>query len=169
MKITETKGKAHLLQGGLYPYRSSKAGLNAVTKSLSLDLAPLQVKWLHLLPSFGRYRYSWHRKKTLFSRLGHCQSTQVGCRLTWGESMHLLLLRWGRTVFMGFPIFGEHFCANWYDGYSVFVPLTTAKALVWKSLVANVKHRCLLEPLIPLFSFCFNTWLLTYIQLKIIS
>ena len=44
MKITETKGKAHLLQGGLYPYRSSKAGLNAVTKSLSLDLAPLQVK-----------------------------------------------------------------------------------------------------------------------------
>ena len=27
-------------QGGLYPYRSSKAGLNAVTKSLSLDLSP---------------------------------------------------------------------------------------------------------------------------------
>ena len=38
-----------VLQGGLYPYRSSKAGLNAVTKSLSLDLAPLQVEeWIFL-------------------------------------------------------------------------------------------------------------------------
>jgi len=39
-------------QGGLYPYRSSKAGLNAVTKSLSLDLAPLQVGALAVHPGW---------------------------------------------------------------------------------------------------------------------
>ena len=30
-------------QGGLYPYRASKAASNAVTRSLSIDLAPLRV------------------------------------------------------------------------------------------------------------------------------
>jgi len=39
-------------QGGLYPYRASKAGLNAVTKSLSLDLASLGVGALAVHPGW---------------------------------------------------------------------------------------------------------------------
>jgi len=39
-------------QGGLYPYRASKAGLNACTKSLSLDLAKLKVGSLAIHPGW---------------------------------------------------------------------------------------------------------------------
>ncbi len=40
--------------GGYYPYRSSKAALNAVAKSLSLDLRPLGVKVVVLHPGWAR-------------------------------------------------------------------------------------------------------------------
>ena len=39
-------------QGGLYPYRSSKAGVNAVSKSLSLDLAPSNILAVALHPGW---------------------------------------------------------------------------------------------------------------------
>jgi len=39
-------------QGGLYPYRSSKAGLNAVSKSLSLDLSSANILSLALHPGW---------------------------------------------------------------------------------------------------------------------
>ena len=39
-------------QGGLYPYRSSKAGLNAVTKSLSLDLSAADVLSVSVHPGW---------------------------------------------------------------------------------------------------------------------
>ena len=39
-------------QGGLYPYRASKAGLNAASKSLSLDLAPSNILAVALHPGW---------------------------------------------------------------------------------------------------------------------
>ena len=39
-------------QGGLYPYRSSKAGVNAVSKSLSLDLAPNNILAVAIHPGW---------------------------------------------------------------------------------------------------------------------
>ena len=39
-------------QGGLYPYRSSKAAVNAVSKSLSLDLAPSNILAVALHPGW---------------------------------------------------------------------------------------------------------------------
>ena len=38
--------------GGCYQYRSSKAGLNAVMKSLSIDLTPLSIGVLTLHPGW---------------------------------------------------------------------------------------------------------------------
>ena len=38
--------------GGSYIYRSSKAALNAATKSLSIDLAPEQIKVVALHPGW---------------------------------------------------------------------------------------------------------------------
>jgi NAD(P)-dependent dehydrogenase (short-subunit alcohol dehydrogenase family) len=42
------------LSGGSYAYRSSKAGLNAVVKSLAIDLAPRQVCCLALHPGWAK-------------------------------------------------------------------------------------------------------------------
>ena len=39
-------------QGGLYPYRSSKAGVNAVSRSLSIDLAPANILAVALHPGW---------------------------------------------------------------------------------------------------------------------
>ena len=39
-------------QGGLYPYRTSKAGVNAASKSLSLDLAPANILAVALHPGW---------------------------------------------------------------------------------------------------------------------
>ena len=41
-------------QGGLYPYRSSKAGLNAVTRSMSIDLASVGVQAVAIHPGWVR-------------------------------------------------------------------------------------------------------------------
>jgi NAD(P)-dependent dehydrogenase (short-subunit alcohol dehydrogenase family) len=42
------------LTGGSYAYRSSKAGLNAVVKSLAVDLAPRQICCLSLHPGWAK-------------------------------------------------------------------------------------------------------------------
>jgi NAD(P)-dependent dehydrogenase (short-subunit alcohol dehydrogenase family) len=42
------------LTGGSYAYRSSKAGLNAVIKSLAVDLAPRQICVLALHPGWAK-------------------------------------------------------------------------------------------------------------------
>lgn len=42
------------LTGGSYAYRSSKAGLNAVVKSLAIDLAPREILVLALHPGWAR-------------------------------------------------------------------------------------------------------------------
>jgi len=39
-------------QGGLYPYRSSKSALNAVTKSLSIDLASVKINAISIHPGW---------------------------------------------------------------------------------------------------------------------
>ena len=41
-------------QGGLYPYRASKTALNAVTRSLSLDLAKDRVEAVSIHPGWVR-------------------------------------------------------------------------------------------------------------------
>ena len=41
-------------QGGLYPYRASKSALNAVTRSLSLDLGPDRVEAVSIHPGWVR-------------------------------------------------------------------------------------------------------------------
>ena len=42
------------LTGGSYAYRSSKAGLNAVVKSLAIDLAPREILVLALHPGWAK-------------------------------------------------------------------------------------------------------------------
>merc|ERR1719330_1873663 len=47
-------------QGGLYPYRASKSALNAVTRSLSLDLAKDRVEAVAIHPGWVRTDMGGH-------------------------------------------------------------------------------------------------------------